>query len=517
MHRVSGHIHLVNASTNCTPGDASRYQAILDAAVDAVIIIGADRLIKAFSRAAQLLFGYAPEEVIGRNVNMLMPEPYAARHDGYVGRYIATREPHIIGVGREVRARRKDGSVFPAYLSVGEGLAESETFFVGILHDLTREKETFRRVQQLASIVDSTGDAVTGHTLDGIVTYWNKGAEELYGYTASETVGRNLADLIVPPEKQGELRENTERISHGVSFTRIESLRQNKAGQRLIVSLSISPIRDADGNVIGAASIARDITARRMAEKAQAEARQAAEEANRIKSDFLNIVSHELRTPLTIILGNISLLTDHQNMPEPAEAALIAQDIEDSANRLQHMINDLLDISDMEAGQAHLRLTPVQAADLIDEVADAARPRVIEKGLRLETYTEEVEVLADPLRLKQALLNVVDNAVKFSSAGVITLGVSRTENKVLFEVSDTGSGMTEQELPRVFDAFHQGDTSSTRAAQGTGLGLTIVKRIVLLHQGTISVESEPGVGTTFYIALPLLSGEASQDDAPGDD
>ncbi|MFP5239216.1 MAG: PAS domain S-box protein, partial [Acidobacteriota bacterium] len=109
----------MNASTNCTPADASRYQAILDAAVDAVIIIGADRHIKAFSRAAQLLFGYTPEEVIGRNVTMLMPEPYAARHDGYVGRYLATREPHIIGVGREVRARRKDGSVFPAYLSVG--------------------------------------------------------------------------------------------------------------------------------------------------------------------------------------------------------------------------------------------------------------------------------------------------------------------------------------------------------------------------------------------------------------
>nr|WP_279355782.1 PAS domain S-box protein [Fundidesulfovibrio agrisoli] len=512
--RVSGHIHLVNASNSCSPADASRYQVILDAAVDAVIIIGSDRLIKAFSRAAQLLFGYDPEEVIGRNVNMLMPEPYAARHDGYVGRYLATREPHIIGVGREVRARRKDGSIFPAYLSVGEGLAEAETFFVGILHDLTREKETFRRVQQLASIVDSTGDAVTGHTLDGIVTYWNKGAEELYGYTAAEAVGRNLGDLIVPAEMLGELLANTERISHGDSFTRIESIRQNKAGQRLIISLSTSPIRDAEGNVIGAASIARDITARRLAEKAQAEARQAAEEANRIKSDFLSIVSHELRTPLTIILGNISLLTDHQNMPEPAEAALIAQDIEDSANRLQHMINDLLDISDMEAGQAHLRLTPVQAADLIDEVADAARPRVIEKGLRLETYTEEVEVLADPLRLKQALLNVVDNAVKFSSAGVITLGVSRTENKVLFEVSDHGSGMTEQELPRVFDAFHQGDTSSTRAAQGTGLGLTIVKRIVQLHQGTISVESEPGAGTTFYIALPLLSGEGSHEAAP---
>ena len=484
-------------------------QAVLEAAVDAIIVMGEDQRIQAFSEAAEKLFGYTAAEVIGQNINMLMPEPYRSRHDGYVARYLQTREKHIIGTGREVTALRKDGTVFPAYISVGEGLAENGRFFVGILHDLSREKETYRRVRELAAIVDSTGDAVLGKTLDGMVTYWNRGAEELYGFTATEAMGRPIAELIVPEEKRAELEDIYQGIRRGQGVTRIETARQDKAGKRIIVSLTISPILDAEGKVTGASAIARDITARRMAEKAQAEARRAAEEANRVKTDFLSIVSHELRTPLTIILGNISLLTDHQNMPAPSEAAGIAQDIEDSANRLLDLINDLLDISDMEAGQALLRLAPVQAEELVLEVAQAAEAMAQSKGLAIRSYFEPLELMADPLRLKQALLNLVGNAVKFTESGTITIGVTKTGESALFEVSDTGLGIADEETVRIFDAFHQGDTSSTRTAQGTGLGLTIVQRIVALHGGFINVESEPGKGSSFYIALPLDPHEAS--------
>ncbi|MFZ5425616.1 MAG: PAS domain S-box protein [Thermodesulfobacteriota bacterium] len=481
---------------------ASRFAAFFEAAVDAVIVIGEDRRIQAFSKAAERLFGYTADEVAGKNVSMLMPEPHRSRHDAYVTRYIDTGEKHIIGTGREVLCRRKDGATFPAYLSVGEG-GEGERFFVGILHDLSREKDQFRRIRELASIVDSTGDAVLGQTLDGIVTYWNKGAEELYGYTAAEAVGSRVAGLIVPEEKLAEYAAINEAMRSGQGVTRIETLRRDKAGKRLIVALTISPILDSDGNVTGASGIARDITSRRMAEKAQAEARRAAEEATRIKSDFLSIVSHELRTPMTIILGNISLLTDTGNMPGPEEAASIARDIEDSANRLLALINDLLDISDMEAGQAQLRLTPVQAAEMILELAQAAEAMAEPKGLKVDAYFDTVEIMADPLRLKQALLNLVDNAVKFTDSGTVTIGVSRTGHSVLFEVSDTGAGISDEDQARIFDAFFQADTSFTRTSQGTGLGLTIVRRIVELHGGVVNVESEPGKGSTFYIALPL--------------
>lgn len=481
------------------PKGKDRLGALLDAAVDAMVIIGLDRRVQAFSRSAEKLFGYPAGEVIGKNVSMLMPEPYRSRHEAYVTRYIETGEKHIIGIGREVTALRKDGSVFPAYLSVGEG----DGFFVGILHDLTREKETFRRVRELASIVDSTGDAVFGQALDGAVTYWNKGAQELFGYPASEAMGVDVASLIVPEEKRDEYAVVSERMREGKGVVRLETVRRDKSGKRLVVALTVSPILDGEGNPTGASTIARDITARRMAERAEAQARKAAEEATRIKSDFLSIVSHELRTPLTIILGNISLLTDSGAMPDPAEAAGIAQDIEDSANRLLTLINDLLDISDMEAGQARLRLAPVNAEELVLEVAHAAEAMAAAKGLAVRVYTEPLEIMADPLRLRQALLNLVDNAVKFTSQGTITVGVGKTGSSALFEVSDTGAGIPDDDTMRIFDAFFQADTSLTRSSQGTGLGLTIVRRIVELHGGVVNVESEPGKGSTFYLALPI--------------
>lgn len=495
-----------------TPGPRSEahVEALLKAAVDAIVIMGQDQRIQAFSKAAEKLFGYSQDEVLGANVTILMPEPFRSVHAGYVDRYLHTGEKRIIGQGREIQARRKDGSTFPAYLSVGEGTSEGETFFVGILHDLSREKDTFRRVRELAAIVDSTGDAVIGQTLDGIVTYWNKGAQELYGYSAGETIGRDIAELTVPDEKLDEFHEINARIGGGEGVVRVEAVRRDKSGKRLVVSLTVSPILDAGAKVTGASVIARDITARRQAEKAQAEARRAAEESNRVKSDFLSIVSHELRTPLTIILGNISLLTDHQNMPAPSEAAGIAQDIEDSANQLLALINDLLDISDMEAGQAQLRLTPVQAEELMLEVAQAAEIMAAHKGLEVVCRFEPVEVLADPLRLKQALVNLVENAVKFTASGTITLSVESTGAKVLFQVSDTGTGIPDENVGRIFDAFHQGDSSSTRAVPGTGLGLTIVKRVVELHGGAVNVESEPGVGSTFTIALPLGQTSAAE-------
>jgi len=500
---VSRHKNPVNEPQKPAHQDDACLMAILDSAVDAIVVIDREQRVLAFSRAAEKLFGYRAEEILGHDVSLLMPEPYSSQHTAFVERYLRTGEKRIIGQGREIQARRKDGVLFPAYLSVGEGRSGDQPFFVGILHDLSREKDTFRRVRELAAIVDSTGDAVLGKTLDGVITYWNRGARELYGFSAAEAIGRNIADLIVPEEKLAELAEILESVRRGQGVTRIDTTRQDKAGQRLAVSLTISPILDAEGHVTGASAIARDITARRQYEKAQAQARRAAEEANRVKTDFLSIVSHELRTPLTVILGNISLLTDHTNMPDPAEAAVIAKDIEDSAQSLLSLINDLLDLSEMEAGQARLKLAPVQAEELVLEVAQAAEVLAQAKGLAVETYSEPLTLMADPLRLKQALMNLVDNAIKFTQSGTVTVGVGRAGNNALFEVNDTGQGIPDEGTARIFDAFHQADSSFTRSAQGTGLGLTIVRRIVEQHGGVINVESEPGKGSTFYLALPL--------------
>ncbi len=230
-----------------------------------------------------------------------------------------------------------------------------------------------------------------------------------------------------------------------------------------------------------------------------------AEELNRLKSDFLNIMSHELKTPLTVMLGNMPLLTDENDLPEPVEIADIARDVENAAEHLLELINDLLDISKIDAGKMKLQKGPVCAASVVEEVVSTARASADEKGLEIRTEVEDIDVSADHQRLKQIIQNLFSNAVKFTDAGSITIKVTGGDNEARFQVIDTGSGMEEDNLPFIFDVFRQIDSSSARSAQGTGLGLTITKRLVEMHGGEISVNTEPGVGSTFTFSVPLSS------------
>lgn len=234
-------------------------------------------------------------------------------------------------------------------------------------------------------------------------------------------------------------------------------------------------------------------------------AREKAEEANRIKSDFLNMMSHELRTPLTAIMGNLPLLTDEKDMPDAQEVAEIARDMEKSGMHLLSLINDLLDISKIEAGKMKLNMEAVSAASIIKDAVSTISVLAQKKGIAVETGMGDMEIQADPIRLKQILLNLLSNAVKFTDKGGIRVSVERDGDFVRFEVEDTGCGIRENDLPIVFEAFRQVDGSSTRNAQGTGLGLGITKKLVELHEGRISVASRFGEGSVFAFTLPAVN------------
>lgn len=230
-----------------------------------------------------------------------------------------------------------------------------------------------------------------------------------------------------------------------------------------------------------------------------------AEELNRLKSDFLNIMSHELKTPLTVMLGNVPLLTDENDLPEPVEISEIAQDIETAAKNLLELVSSLLDISKIDAGKMKLQKSPICAASIVEEVVLTAQASAEKKGLEIKTEVEDLDIYADHKRLKQIIQNLLSNAVKFTDTGNITIRVVDAGNEARFQVIDTGSGMKKESLPFIFDVFRQIDSSSTRSAQGTGLGLTITKRLVEMHGGEISVDTEPGVGSTFAFSIPLAS------------
>jgi PAS domain S-box-containing protein len=368
------------------------------------------------------------------------------------------------------------------------------------------------RAEVLASIVNSSKDAIIGKTLDGTITSWNVGAERLYGYTAAEALGRNVS-MLVPPTQADELPQITERVARGEHVEPFETARATKDGRTIYVSLRLSPVRDADGQVVGASAIARDVTERKRAEaerqlllESERTARESAEEASRLKDDFLATVSHELRTPLTAIHGWALLLASGQL--DAAGAARAVEVIERNARAQKQIINDLLDVSRIISGKMRLDVRRVELGTVLSAAVESVRPAARAKEIELQTRLDApaAQVSGDPERLQQVFWNLLTNAVKFTpEGGRVSVELTHVNGHAEVIVKDTGQGISPDFRPYVFERFRQGDSSTTRAHGGLGLGLSIVRHLVELHGGTVKAESEgEGRGSTFTVELPLL-------------
>lgn len=357
----------------------ARTRAVVSTAISGIIVINAKGIIELFNPAAEEIFGYTESEIVGRNVNLLMPEPYCYEHDNYLAHYLKTGERKVIGIGRETVAKRRNGTIFPIELAVNEMRENDEFKFVGVIIDITERKRT--------------------------------------------------EQMLIHAKEQ-------------------------------------------------------------------------AEESNRLKSVFLNTISHELKTPLTVILGNVPLLTDIAHLPVPEDIVEIAVDVEDAGKHLLNLINDLLDISRIEAGKMVLHRRLLSMRTLLTDITVNIQAMAKGKNLTIKTYSENIYIFADPMRLKQILLNLLGNAIKFTAEGSITARVTQTDNMICFTVEDTGCGIREEDMPFIFDAFYQIDSSATRRSEGTGLGLAITKKLVELHGGNIMVRSKMGEGSTFSFFIP---------------
>ncbi|WP_290871341.1 CheR family methyltransferase [Aquabacterium sp.] len=354
---------------------------------------------------------------------------------------------------------------------------------------------------RLAAIVTSSEDAIIGKTLSGIITSWNPAAERLYGYTAAEAIGQPML-MVFPPEAQAEEAMLLSAIARGETVAAFDTVRLHKDGRRLAVSVALSPIRDGDGHIVGISKIARDISERQAIEQArQAEAVAAA--ASRAKSEFLANMSHEIRTPLNAVLGLAQLAQrQHANAPVADTFAHIVE----AGQHLLGVINDVLDFSKIEAGKLELHIGRVDVTELLDKALGIVSEAARSKGLLLRVSRDPALAEAysgDPTRLAQLLINLLTNAVKFTDAGRVELTLSAHEAGLAITVSDTGQGMSEDMLERLFRPFEQGDASSTRRVGGTGLGLSICKRLVELMKGRIQVHSAVGQGSRFEVWLPL--------------
>ncbi|MDT4898516.1 MAG: hypothetical protein QOH25_3593 [Acidobacteriota bacterium] len=363
----------------------------------------------------------------------------------------------------------------------------------------------------LASVIESADDAIISKTLDGVITSWNKGAERIFGYTAEEAIGKPVV-MLIPPDHQDEEPAILARLRKGERIEHYETVRVRKDGQQINISLTVSPIRQGDGQIIGASKIARDITERKKADIRLQEAlldaeesRKQAEEANRRKDEFLATVSHELRTPLTSIIGWLRML--REGMLDETTIGKALEIIERNAQSQAQLVEDLLDISKIISGKMHLKVKPLETSSVINATVEAVRPAAEAKNIRLQIITDASvsPVNGDYERIQQVIWNLLSNAVKFTpTGGRVQVELEQVDSNVEVTVSDSGQGIKPEFLSRVFDRFAQADSSITRAFGGLGMGLAIAKSIVELHGGTIRAESPgEGLGATFTISLPI--------------
>jgi PAS domain S-box-containing protein len=359
-----------------------------------------------------------------------------------------------------------------------------------------RERHLYAQAQ-LGAIVVSSDDAIISKTLEGIIQTWNEGAERLFGYSPEEAIGQPIT-MLIPPERQDEEPALLERLRRGQRIEHFETIRVTKDGRRIDISLSVSPMRNADGKVIGASKVARDITQRKQAEAAL-------READRRKDEFLATLAHELRNPLAPIRNSLHIL--RMTACNDMTAERVCEMMERQVNHMVRMVDDLMEVSRITRGLIELQKEETDLAAIIRSAVETSRP-IIEAGehqLAITIPPEPILLQGDSVRLSQVFANLLNNAAKYTDrGGQIWLSVKQEKNEVVVSVRDTGIGISTPMLPKVFDMFMQADRSTHRSQGGLGIGLTLVKRLVELHEGSISVRSDgPGKGSEFIVRLPV--------------
>jgi two-component system, sensor histidine kinase and response regulator len=396
----------------------------------------------------------------------------------------------------------------------------------------------------LAAIVGSSEDAIVGKTLDSVIRSWNDGAVAVFGYSASEIIGQSVL-VLIPPELHHEEKEIVARLSRGERIRHFETVRVRKDRTRIDVSLSVSPIRDRAGKIVGAAKIARDMTEtnrlrqaeRDLSEELQTQAveleqqideiqvlqadleisndelRQAleiarrsqrdAEEANLAKTRFLATMSHELRTPLNAIGGYVDLMQLGLRGPLTPEQHADLERIRQNRLTLQRLVEDVLGFAKLESGRTEYHPSDWTVKSLLQDLETFFPTLLDRKQLTYRVGAcPDVVARADRDKVQQILVNLISNAVKFTDHGEIALGCELRDPWVAISVSDTGRGIPPEHLEQIFEPFVQVDADLTRIAAGTGLGLAISRQLARGMGGDISVKSEPGKGSTFTLMVP---------------
>ena len=486
--------------------------AIVEHSNDAIIGKTLDGVVTSWNASAERTYGYTAEEMIGRSIAALIP----AGHETELATLLAR-----IRAGEHIRHLetvrvRKDGGRRHVSLTVSP-IIDAAGAIVGA-STITRDITEHRRMEQalrdseerFRTISASAQDGIVVMDNDGRVTFWNCAAEKIFGYTEAEALGKDLHGMLAPPSYADRYTRGLAAFKHtgqgpAVGAT-LELTAVRKDGTQFPVELSISAVQL--GGQWQAVGIARDITERKRFETQLREAREAAEAASRAKSEFLANMSHEIRTPMNGIIGMTELALE---TPLSAEQREYLEMVKSSADSLLTVINDMLDFSKIEAGKLDLEAVDFSVSHVCSDTVKALQLRAKEKGLVLQCARAPnvpEMLVGDPARFRQVIFNLVGNAIKFTEHGGVTLRLERETTAadtvgLHVTVADTGIGIAPEQQQRIFEAFEQADSSTTRRYGGTGLGLPIAAKLIELMGGRLWVESTLGVGSTFHFTVQL--------------
>ena len=472
------------------------YEALLESSPSAIVTLDLAATVMSWSPAAERLFGYSREEAIGRNIDELVANREEIRQEAEG----VTREGEEGLVHLVTRRTRKDGTLVDVDVVGAQIVVGGER--VGLYAIYTDVSELQRQKQYYASILEMSPTAIATIDPDANITSWNPAAERLFGYSRDEVMGQNIEELVAGrDELRAEAIEVTRRANEGA--VSLITRRMRKDGSLVDVEVRGAAIVIA-GEPIGKFALFHDITDLQ-------EARREAEAATEAKSAFLATMSHEIRTPLNAVIGMTELLLGTKLDPEQRSFADV---IRTSGEALLSVINDILDFSKIEAGSLDLESQPLDLRECVESAMEVIAPGAAAKGLDLAYLlrpgTPEA-LVGDATRLRQILLNLLNNAVKFTERGEVVLTVDserlanddESEGRYRFHlaVEDTGIGIPEDQMDRLFESFSQVDASTTRRYGGSGLGLAISKRLAEFMGGTMWVESRVGEGSTFHFTI----------------
>jgi two-component system sensor histidine kinase/response regulator len=449
------------------------------------------------------IFGYAAEECCKGGGELWFSRIHHADLERVQQAFRALFEGnHVFSV--EYRIQCRDGRwIWVHDRAIRTHVENGVVFADGVFSDITERKRAEQAASQLASIVDSSSDAIIGKSPEGKIVSWNPAAIRIFGYSEEEALGKHIS-MLTPSERMHEMPDFMGRIARGEQVERFDSVCLRKDGSRFDASLAVSPIMDKTGTVLGISTIANDISLRKRAERELLRAKEAAEEAARAKTEFLAHISQELRTPINGILGMTELALDTQLDAEQREYLLTAQSF---GNALLRLISDLLDFSKTESGGLQLELAPF---NLPETVRQTLRPLLfqaqqvgLEPLCQIDSNLPDT-VIGDPGRLRQVLVNLVGNAIKFTQQGTIAIrarngSCTGSTVEVLFTVRDTGIGIPIEKQTAILEPFTQNDGTATRKHGSSGLAIS--SRLVELMGGKLLVDSSPGHGSTFSFAL----------------